>query len=467
MMRLILFVLSAVTLGAPVAGRPAPQPSAPALLPAGYLSVLGSQFVGPDGRPVRVACVGGFGTVIVGHPSDPGDLCLSSYGPYKGTDANIAAVKSVGFNCIRVDFIDKSVGDPVLMAEFDQLVAACKKYGIKIIFDNHNNEATPADWANAAQQKNGLWFDTGPGTDGTDGTGTKGTVSAAQFQQDWVTFARHWAHNPTVIGFDIRNEPLAGSNTSPSRPAATWGGGGPTDIHAMYQDVGNAILAVNPDALIICEGFQDYGAAAYEGNLAPARTLPVALRRPRKLVYSVHEYPREIGGYPGAESGPEYVARMNRTWGWLVSENVAPVWIGEMGASMQSAASRAWGETLLAYMNGESPGGLTFSGNQQPASGDWWCWGDRRSENPDGCLSADGKVRPEQAPFIAQMLFRPKGSTQKEAARVPVVLLTDGIPGEGIHFHLGGGPSDNSVSLDYLCDQLRQVLPHPEPVAVK
>ena len=39
-------------------------------------------------------------------------------------------------------------------------VAACKKVGLKVIFDNHNNEATPADWENAAQQKNGLWFDT-------------------------------------------------------------------------------------------------------------------------------------------------------------------------------------------------------------------------------------------------------------------------------------------------------------------
>ena len=57
--------------------------------------------------------------------------------------------------------------------------------------------------------------------------------------------------------------------------------------------------------------------------------------------------------------------------------------------------------------------------------------------------------------------------SEEEAARIPIVLLTDDIPDEGIHFHLGGGPADNAVSLDYLCDQLRQVLPHPEPVAAK
>ena len=199
-----------------------------ALLPAGYLNVRGNQIVGPDGKAVRIASVGGFGTVIVG-----GRLEYSGHysGPYKGLDANLAAVKKMGFNCIRVDFTNKSVEDTVLMTQFDELVAGCKKFGLKVIFDNHNNEATPASWDNAAQQSNGLWFDVGPGTDGTDGAKDKGTISREKFQEDWVTMARHWAHNPTVIGFDLRNEPCAHTATP-----ALWGGNGPTDIHAMYEE---------------------------------------------------------------------------------------------------------------------------------------------------------------------------------------------------------------------------------------
>ena len=50
---------------------------------------------------------------------------------------------------------------------------------------------------------------------------------------------------------------------------------------------------------------------------------------------------KEIGGYPGLESGPGYVARMNNIWGWLVTGNIAPVWIGEMGSSMATAPSEA------------------------------------------------------------------------------------------------------------------------------
>src|SRR5579859_6773732 len=104
---------------------------------------------------------------------------------------------------------------------------------------------------------------------------------------------------------------------------------------------------------------------------------------------------------------------MNATWGWLIKENAAPVWIGEMGASMKSAATRGWGTTLLDYMNGKAPGGPVFAGIQQGVSGDWWAWGCLEGQNPNGCVGKNGKVRPEQAPFIEQMLFRPNARSAK------------------------------------------------------
>jgi Domain of unknown function (DUF4185) len=127
----------------------------------------------------------------------------------------------------------------------------------------------------------------------------------------------------------------------------------------------------------------------------------------------VHEYPKEIGGYRGPESGEGYIERMNKMWGWLIMENVAPVWVGEMGASMTSTASKAWGRTLLDYMNGKAPGGPALSGGQRPIGGDWWAWGCLTGQNPNGCVGEDGRVRPAQAPFISQMLFHPEaGSLQ-------------------------------------------------------
>ena len=62
-----------------LAGRlaAAPPTLAPALLPAGYLSARGSQIVGPDGRPVRIASVGVAGLDILGGR-------LELVGPFKG-----------------------------------------------------------------------------------------------------------------------------------------------------------------------------------------------------------------------------------------------------------------------------------------------------------------------------------------------------------------------------------------------
>jgi hypothetical protein len=95
-------------------------------------------------------------------------------------------------------------------------------------------------------------------------------------------------------------------------------------------------------------------------------------------------------------------------WGWLVAGDVAPVWIGEMGASMTSAASKAWGATLLDYLNGRAADGPKFTGHQQPISGDWWAWGCLTGQNPDGCVSEGGQLRPEQAEFIGRLCFQPR-----------------------------------------------------------
>ena len=342
-------IFAALVLGVALP-RSADGASRAALLPSGYLSTRGSQIVGRSGAPVRIACVGGFGTVIVGGRLEYG-------GPYKGLDANLAAVRALGFNCIRADFNDKSLDDPVLMAQFDQLVAACGKYGLKIIFDHHNNEATAADWGNAAQQTNGLWFDVGAGTGGTDGAGDKGTVNSERFLQDWVRMAKHWAGNSTVIGFDLDNEPHLNYGGAPN--GENWGGRGEGDIWAMFTNVGNAVQAVDPGALIICEGPMDVTDKSskiwWMMDLAHVATRPVVLKVPGKVVYSVHEYPN----LPN-DSGPAYVARLNEDWGYLVRQNAAPVWIGEMGDSMDVAdggkvsiaEQKAWGETLLDYMNG-------------------------------------------------------------------------------------------------------------------
>jgi endoglucanase len=359
------------------------------LLSSGYLSTNGSQIIDSASNPVRIASVGwnqDFGTI----PS------------------SVAVMKAAGFNTIRVSWVNATMSSD--LQRIDQIVAAATANGMKVVLDNHTNEPGHGPQDNwGAQQKNGLWYDVGGSSDGTDGGGNAGTTTDAKFLQDWVTVAKHYAGNSTVIGFDLRNEPLEYGGQS------TWGDGNiNTDIRLMYQRVGNAIQAVNPGPLIVAEGPQNYGSnlagtgPAPWGDLSQAGSKPVTLGVANKVVYSVHDYPQEIGGF-SPDNGAEKIAAINADWGYLVTQNIAPVWIGEMGSSMQDPTDAAWAKTLLDYMNGKDGalGGPTFSGTQQGISGDWWAWGDLPGQYPNGTLNADGSLKADQAAVWSQMLFKP------------------------------------------------------------
>ncbi len=156
----------------------------------------------------------------------------------------------------------------------------------------------------------------------------------------------------------------------------------------------------------------DPGYAAPAGNLTAAGANPVKLPIANKVVYSIHEYPDEISDtarWGLAEIGTAYIDRMNRTWGYLVRDNIAPVWIGEMGSSMRTPLSRDWAWTLIRYMNGEygEQGGPSFVGDQQPVSGSWWLIGP--SNDPPYGLQTEwgiGNYRPEQQEITDRMLMR-------------------------------------------------------------
>jgi hypothetical protein len=369
------------------------------LLSPGYLSTSGNQIVDASGNNVRIASVG----------------WNQNFSDIPGSVAQMAAA---GFNTIRVSWVDATLQTD--LPRIQQIVAAATANGMKVILDHHSNEAgTPAD-GYGAQQRNGLWYDVGPGTDGTNGAGVTGTVSAAQFQANWVKVARTFAGNATVIGFDLDNEPLEyGIGATP----ANWGGGGPTDIHAMYQTVGNAIQAVDPGALIIAEG--PISLSLNNFDLTKAGSDPVVLNIPNKVVYSVHIYPYTISGQP-VDSGPAYIANLNQSFGYLETQNIAPVWIGEIGASLDGTADSAgsgltdeqtWASTIVAYLNGKDGalGGPTFSGNQQGMSTDWWNWGYNPGQYPDGTLNADGSLNAAQKAVWSQFLPVAKPSVTPSA----------------------------------------------------
>ncbi len=87
-----------------------------------------------------------------------------------------------------------------------------------------------------------------------------------------------------MVGFDLMNEP---------KLSATWGSGNlSTDWNIAAEKCGNAVLAKNPDVLIIVEGVQWYGNFSFwwGGNLMAARDTPLRLAYENRLVYSTHVY---------------------------------------------------------------------------------------------------------------------------------------------------------------------------------
>lgn len=360
------------------------------LLSRGYLGTSGNQIVDSSGTPQRFACAG---------YNEPGpDIA-----------ADMAGMKRAGFNCARFPFDEAAL--PSTFKIMDTIVAAAAPLGMKVVFDHHLDDAVDLC---GGQQQNGLWYDLGEGSNNTDGCGNKGTITREKFRADWVMVARHYAGNSTVIAFDLDNEPLVlGEHAAP----ITWGTNGPTDILKMFEEVGSAIEAADPGVLIVGECPINYSGKLLNGqpegskgimDCSKALSMPVALSPAApKFVYSIHDYPN-IG--PDNE-GPS-IADRNAAWGFLEINNIAPVWVGEMGSSLDRphsdgvtvAQQSAWATALAAYVNGEAPGGPGFSALQQPIGTDWWAWGDLTGQTPDGTMQGT-VLRSAQLAIYSQVRF--------------------------------------------------------------
>jgi endoglucanase len=382
-LRAALLVTSALVTSAATSARP------PHLL-TGPLSTNGSQIVDANGESVRILGVG---------------MWLDN-----GANDKMALIAEAGFNTIRLGWSNRSIDR---LPEFDRVIAAAEKAHLKVILDDHSNEAgTPGPWKPCyAQQVNGLWYDSGGASDDTDGCHNRGTVTDAGFIADWQTVAKRYHGNATIIGYDLWNEPSGYPGMS------TWeeGDRNPThNIRYMCERAGNAILAIDPAKLIICEGpmnaqhsHADPQTPAPWGDLSLAGKFPVRLSVPNKLVYSVHDYPTEIGGYK-TDNGPQKVAQMNKVWGYLVRDHIAPVWIGEMGANMTTPDHRRWAQTLIDYANGRlgDQGGPTFAEGEQGIGIDWWFAGHDGNGNPHGIFDALGKIDALQQAAYSQFSAR-------------------------------------------------------------
>jgi endoglucanase len=195
---------------------------------------------------------------------------------------------------------------------------------------------------------------------------------------DWAALAKRYAGNPTVVGFDLRNEPHTPAGDTYAQ-GATWGTGDTaTDVRLAYEQAGNAILAADPGALIFCEGIGENPTSSgginstwWGGDLALAGQFPVTLSSPGHVVYSAHDYGPSLfqqAWFNSSTTSASLDAVWNGNWGYLYAQNIAPVWVGEFGtdntaSDVQSSTAGSqgqWFSSLVSFIKSNQWMGWTY-----------------------------------------------------------------------------------------------------------
>ena len=342
------------------------------------LSVSGTQFVTPDGTPVRLKSVNWFGAE--GTNYTPHGTWLR---PWKDIIDQIA---SFGFNCIRLPFsgdftsagrtppetaIDAEA-NPDLVGKtslqiLDMYVAYCKQKEIYIVLDHHRPRAGA----------------------GTVGSPIDSSYTLQDWKNTWLLLAGRYKDEPTIVGADVHNEPHE----------LTWG------VWADYaEQCGNTILTVAPDWLIFVQGVAQFNDDPYwwGGQLQGVATRPVVLTHANRVAYSPHEYGQSVGhqqwlAYDGETLPANWPNNLwaiwKKQWGFIFENGIAPVWLGEFGGFFGVDGSgnltkphgtyeKQWVQNLVTYLNGDFNGdgtsnlpagklGMSFAyWSYNPVSGD-------------------------------------------------------------------------------------------------
>lgn len=283
------------------------------------LRTKGRYIVDAEGRRFKLASINWYGA------SDelfvPGGLDIQHRTVIAET------IKKMGFNSVRMPYADELVTEnPVIDARLlranpdlvglramdilEAVTTTLTEAGIAVIVNNHITRAT---WCCGANPCDAAWTN-----DYLLGL-CKVTQSEEQWIHNWETVMSRFTNNSLVVGVDLRNEVRGLWGTMPWYKWAS-----------AAERCGNRLLALNPDWLVIVEGTES------ANDLRGARDRPVKLDVSHKLVYSAHVYAwsgwGSLGGRFSKRSYDSFRESMREHWGYLLEGDVAPVWVGEIGA---------------------------------------------------------------------------------------------------------------------------------------
>ena len=392
----------------------------------GYLSARGTQLVDATGTPVRLTGLNWFGMETDNK---------TFHGLWSGESwrSQVDHMARLGYNTIRVPYSNDALKpgavatgindavNPDLVGStplqiLDKVVAYAGTKGMRILLDRHR----PTSAGQSA-----LWY--------------TATTPESTWIADWTALARRYAGNPTVVGADLHNEPHA-DGTDPNGTGACWGCGDPArDWRLAAERAGNAILAVNPNWLIVVEGVScpsggnanvwddvpDERCGWWGGNLSRAGQFPVRLTVPGKLVYSPHEYATSVYVQEWFDD-PAFPANLpaiwDQQWGYLERQGIAPLLLGEFGSTLRDPRDKVWLTELMRY-TGTGVTGIDFT---------YWSW-NPNSGDTGGIVGDDWKtVNTEKQAILQPYLVPPVpggGPSPSPTGPTPTATPTGPSPG--------------------------------------
>ena len=341
---------SVPTMAAAATKTPAPRPAPTVEVPPppsaqtechGALHTEASSILDSSGRPCVLKGVNWFGLETSAFA--PGGLAQRNFKDI------MTQIKSLGFNSIRLPFSNQCLRPETRPAAWaikydinpelqgltcsqvmDKIVEQAGAIGLRVVLDRHQPDSSG---------RTALWYTPGcPESCWTD---------------DWVALAKRYIGNSAVIGADLHNEP---HGPNPPSDLICWGCSDPAkDWARAAEAAGNAVLAINPNWLIIVEGIDvvDNQWYWYGGNLLGVQNHPVPLGTSNKLVYSVHDYPESVYAQSWF-SDPGYPNNLpplwDKFWGYLKKGDIAPVYVGEFGTKLQTQKDSEWLDVLVKYL---------------------------------------------------------------------------------------------------------------------
>ena len=360
---------------AAIANAATASPALPAAAGAGsgYWHTSGNQILDSAGDPVRIAGINWYGF------ETPDEIAHGLWA--QDYHAIINDIRNLGYNTIRIPFSNQMVETPIVPQNLS-------------FYNATGPINTDLKGLNALQDPRQDHHLRGPG--GPQGHPGRPPLRGRGVRRGQRPVVHEHLHQPGLgerLGHAGQNgtratPPWSASTCATSRtprpvtptrrvrpgapamPAPT--SGWPT------SRPGNAILAADPNALIFCEGISEnpassgtYNSTWWGGDLAEAGQYPVTLSSPGHVVYSAHDYGPNLfqqTWFNSSTTPASLDAVWNANWGYLYTQDIAPVWVGEFGtdnaaadvASSAAGSQGQWFESLVGYLSANPWMGWTY-----------------------------------------------------------------------------------------------------------